>query len=40
MGGDLTALGLKRLPAVRKVVAGASYFVVCFVDYTIRVIAP
>ena len=38
IGGDLTALGLSRLPAVRKVVAGASYFVVCFVDYTIRII--
>ena len=38
MGGDLIALGLRRLPPVRKVVAGASYFVICLVDYSIRVI--
>ena len=38
MGGDLIALGLRRLPPVRKVVAGAGYFVICLVDYSIRVI--
>ena len=32
MGGDLLALGLRRLPPVRKVVAGAGYFVICLVD--------
>ena len=37
-GGDLIALGLRRLPPVRKVVAGAGYFVICLADYSIRVI--
>ena len=38
MGGDLIALGLRCLPPARKVVAGAGYFVICLVDYSIRVI--
>ena len=37
-GGDLIALGLRRLPPVRKVLAGAGYFVICLADYSIRVI--
>ena len=34
-GGDLSRLGMKRL-AVRKVVAGSGYFVVCFAGNTLR----
>ena len=37
-GGDLLALGLRRLPPVRKVVAGAGYFAICLADYSIRLI--
>ena len=37
-GGDLLALGLRCLPPVRKVVAGAGYFAICLADYSIRLI--